>query len=111
MPDLLPPPANARPVLCPSCGHYIGYHVSAVVSELALDMVPGCTHGETNPMCGCRWTPNDIAWHAMYGELTPPPPARPAPLPDPVVPEGRIRRPNPDFGRPVARHREGGVPW
>lgn len=57
---LLEPPRSAR-INCPNCGHPINLHV------------PGqkCTGPD---LCQCYWTPNDVSWYLLFGELTPPSP-------------------------------------
>lgn len=67
--DLLPRPQGTTPVRCPSCGHEIAEHQTPSVGSLAP---PGCSKQLWEPIrrCACRWTPNDIAWSLLHGELS-----------------------------------------
>lgn len=58
-PELLPRPQATTPVRCPSCGHPINRH-PVEPSDICWDA------------CGCLWTPNDIAWTLLYGDLSRP---------------------------------------
>jgi hypothetical protein len=56
---------------CPSCPHPINDHSGAIGRRLAA----GC-HGprsQEGKPCPCTLTPNHIAYHHLFGELTPKP--------------------------------------
>jgi hypothetical protein len=72
MTDLLPRPSGATTVRCPNCGHGADLHAAPGIKPGLAD--GGCTSDWPLVQgCSCEWTPNDIAWWWVYGELTPPP--------------------------------------
>lgn len=62
----LPRTPEAREVLCPSCGDPINDHVV----ETGCTTISVVDNAGWKP-CKCDWTPNDVVWFILYGELTP----------------------------------------
>jgi hypothetical protein len=67
--DLLPRPTGTTPVRCPSCGHPLDEHV---LDSSYGATITGCCNIQpsSTAVCACAWTPNDIAWATLHGELT-----------------------------------------
>ena len=67
----LRPRPRAALINCPNCGFPIDKHETEVRTQDGVRLWP-------NGFRDCRWTPNDIAWQLLFGELTPQPaPSRP----------------------------------
>jgi hypothetical protein len=63
--DLLPRPQGTTPVRCPSCGHDVNLH-----DLVTQDYCCRALFGREGAGCACIWTPNDIAWSLLHGELS-----------------------------------------
>lgn len=64
MVQIIPRPAGAETVPCPSCGHPINQHY--------VNNMGGCSSDEHGTPCW--WTANDIAWWLLHGTTIDVPP-------------------------------------